>query len=294
MIDTDSAIKTKRIRWWPTLTRQRLLLWGIVFGLLCAWLGKPFGGAIHQRYNVAKIRSLGGEVGFDDVYDNDLEVGFRGLGQRVVWLFFGEDGCAPVNTILLTSDRPFSDDDFAVITEFPEVEWLCLQGPHITDGIIPHVIELSGVGSLALVSTSLTPDGVAQLSDAELECLIVSGQVVTDDMLKSIGTLQNIPQVGFQKTKLSSAGFEQLAEVSHLRQLAVLDSLMTEGELNLSSVENHRLETLALLSVVITVDGSLHRLDFMDDTFTTTPIDPSMERHYRLDFETAQLPGHSG
>jgi len=261
MAEANSGETTNLKQRWLSSNPRRLFLWAVLVSFFCAWIGKPLVRVLHQRYIVARIQSMGGDVD----YEYDFENGSQSLGKKVVWLFFGNDTFAHVTDVYIHVDRPFNEGDLAQLTDWPKLRCLILRGRHITDDSMRWVAQLPRLEQIGLVSTSVTADGLAQLSAVDgLETLMFHGQTVTDDMLQSIGTLR-ISSLGFMETQFTSAGFEQLARLSPVRRLAILDSTMNEGLPNLNSL--HSLDRFFLLNVSVMVDGTSHRLhlDYTED-----------------------------
>ena len=263
MTDSSSTKTRRRIRWWSAVTRRRLICGTIVLGCLTAWIGKPLTRVIHQRYVVAQIQSLGGDVGYNYDFDDEKQT----LNEKVVWLFFGDQTFAKIDSALLTSDRPMTDDDYALLTSLPNIEHLYLQGHHITDDVMKYAAKLPHLETLGIVTTNVTPNGMAELSIAtELDTLMFGMDDVSDDMLDSIAKLTGVSSIGFKDTKLTTNGFERLTTFPHLRQLAVMDSSMTSGVPDLSIENRQHIERLFLFNVTITVDGKSERLNFDYDS----------------------------
>jgi Leucine-rich repeat (LRR) protein len=135
-----------------------------------------------------------------------------------------EDAEGRVIGLDMASGRSWANDaQMMEILVFPNLESLTLEGPSITDALVPHLAEQKHLKSLALRNTLIGDRGIAQLSGLE-NLKIIDLRVapmVTDAAMQTLAEMPSLRAVRVLGGNVTDAGVETLLQMPHLVELDV-------------------------------------------------------------------------
>jgi hypothetical protein len=155
-----------------------------------------------QREAVAAIERAGGYVRFDWQYDDGV------LGkQEPGWLrrhlgpgFFEEVTFAYVS-------NKADDALMRQVGRLHQLQWLDIEGNHVTDEGVKFLARLSGLRHLRLRSNRITDIGLLTVSGlSKLERLSLDDAAVTDTGLLHLARLKRCQVINVWRTKVTPAG----------------------------------------------------------------------------------------
>ena len=134
-----------------------------------------------------------------------------------------EDGDGNVIGIDTAANRSWAKDvHMEVILAFPKLASLTLDGPDITDELVPRIAEQTPLTSLALLNTMISDKGIAQfttLKSLKVIDLRLSSQV-SDASMHTLARLSKLRAVRLSGvTKLTDAGIGTLLALPQLTEL---------------------------------------------------------------------------
>lgn len=256
-----SRDETKRRRRWLRVSLRTFLLLTVVLSIFLAWIGNILIRVRHQRNIVTKIQSVGGNAYYgyqsgDGDYVDDTRTP---PGPKIVRMMIGDDAFAYVEFVSFFSLRPevqVTDDDLALLTEFPRLKDVSLWAA-LTDDGMTHIANLPKLRSLSLHGTNVTADGLARLRSAN-DFVVLNLDYANPEMLVALRTLPNLQQLGVARSSITSADLAHMANLSKLRQLEILEcpAVGDDGMQHLANLTN--LESLVLLRTSVSDDGLRH------------------------------------
>lgn len=157
-----------------------------------------------QRDAVTQVQSLGGGVYYDyQLAGKDIHAS-PPPGPKILHRLIGDDIFAHVETVILKGDDHYTDADLAVLTEFPRLKEVVLEGPDITDEGMTHVAGIPQLRTLSLKQTSVTSDGLARLSStSDLVALKLQGTTVKDETLDGLDQIPHLRSLHLFFTRLT-------------------------------------------------------------------------------------------
>lgn len=157
----------------------------LVFVLVCAisfnWLSITMHEARKQREAVVAIEKLGGHVGYDYEYDHwkahEGEIGFQEQPEPPgpLWLreLAGDDFVDSVVSAWLGRyampssegliDRPITDSDVEILSEFSNLREVSFEFQPITDSSLRRLAAFRHIRSIGLYGTQITDNGLVLL-----------------------------------------------------------------------------------------------------------------------------------
>ena len=200
MNDSDSPIP--KHRWYQFNLRTLLVLVTVI----CVALGlsaKEWHRALRKNQAVEEVQRHGGHVRLADPP--------KATGVISGWLhlFLGDEFFAEVSNVSL---GPQSEQDLDLLRPFPELRWLRLWGPAVTDSALERTAGLTQLNEL-------------QLDDA----------VVGERGLESLTHLCNLRFLSFENCLLSDGakerGLQQLTELPNLQSLSFINCGLSDDSL---------------------------------------------------------------
>lgn len=182
----DGAVPKPRFHW-HQFSLRTLLLAVVVAGAASSWYAQRKHRLDRWRTVAEKLPRLGA-----------LYVDPSGPGT---FLSFDSSGPMP------------SDDDLALLDEFPRLKFLSLMAAPITDGGLAHVAPHKTLISLGLSRTRITDAGMVHLEGLNnLETLYLSFTPLTDASVESLAKLKRLNKLDVKGTKISPEGIRRLRE----------------------------------------------------------------------------------
>ncbi len=147
-----------------------------------------------------------------------------------------------------------TDEALAKVAAITGLRVLNLNGTNITDKGVAHIAGLKSLTALTLVRTRVTPaafQSIGQLTS--LQSISIGGLSLSDGVLPVLPSLQsfyaydsatadalaeslarqpNLSTLQLRKTRITNAGLKQLAAVPKLRQLHLVDGILTDTGFN--------------------------------------------------------------
>src|SRR5260370_13521168 len=180
---------------------------------------------IQSETSVATVKRMGGKIVIDQA-----------------------DPRQPVIAVDLSMAR-VSDRDLAVLSAFPELRILDLEGGHFSDGGMKQIAALTSLKELSLARTAITEDGLKALRGlVQLRKLDLTATPITAKGVAVLAGLHNLEELVLDRTgianQLDSLGplkglkTLSLAELQRpIRDAKTLVSLSSLEELDLSRLE---------------------------------------------------------
>lgn len=180
--------------------------------------------AERQRRSVAAIKTLGGQIAYED--DDER----TGRPSDPSWLrrTIGDDYFSSVVMVNLM-DRHVTDAGLAPLKGLTGLQRLNLNRTPIGDAEIEVLKGLKGLRVLYLEGTGVTDAGLESLSSlTELRWLSLSNTKVYDARFKGMAALQRL---NLNHTRISDAAIPNLKTLSGLRMLSLHDTQVTDAGL---------------------------------------------------------------
>ena len=135
-----------------------------------------------------------------------------------------EDAQGNVIAIDMAAGRSWADDyQMEQILVFPKLESLVVEGPGITNQLIPRIVEQQKLTSLTLKNTLVDDEGIAQLVDLKSLKIVELrvAPVVTDRAMESLVKLPKLRAVRLVGGNITDRGVTTLLRAPQLRELDV-------------------------------------------------------------------------
>lgn len=120
------------------------------------------------------------------------------------------------------------DDDLAVIAANLPCELLHLYQPQLTDAGMDEFARMPRLKELWIPGVTVSPQGLAKLSNAaELRTLVIKGPQVDDRYVSMIDQLRSVRTLQLVQTSLTPDGLKHVARMPGLRHLFISGSRLT-------------------------------------------------------------------
>jgi hypothetical protein len=189
-------------RRWLQFSLRAIVVFTVLVSIGLACLGNILVRVRRQRAAIARVEALGGQA----VYDYQASrVSKSPPGPEFVRTLVGEDAYANVESIRFSYRKKFTDDDLAVLAEFPKLkkldlsfadvddkglarigtlrtlEFLYLRGINISDSSIVFLINLDELRLLNIEQTDVTDHGLEHLKSLNQLNRVIVGPTITKD-----------------------------------------------------------------------------------------------------------------
>jgi hypothetical protein len=236
--ETETPAAKTPLRWYQY--RLRTLL--IAMTLLAAWMAYVSHHARQQKLAVEKIRALGGTVQYD--YQKDkIQLGGeeysrydpQAMPPGPEWLrnFIGNDYFQNVVYVSL-SKTSVTDDELAILENFPGLEGLSISQTKITSFGLVHLEGLKNLESLSLENTLIDDNGLAHIKDlANLRILILNDTKITDAGTINLQRLTNLEEcLWLESTQITDGSLKYFKNFKKLKWLNMTHTRVTEKAAN--------------------------------------------------------------
>ena len=135
-----------------------------------------------------------------------------------------EDAAGNVTGLDMAAGRSWVDDaQMRQILVFEKLQSLTLEGPSITDDLVPRIAELGNLTSLALRNTLISDTGIAQLTGLRAMRVIDLrvAPMVTDAAMQSLAQMSELRAVRLMGGNVTDAGVATLLALPRLTELDV-------------------------------------------------------------------------
>lgn len=245
-------------RRWLQFSLRSLLIITAILSVLLGWLGSILFRVRQQRDIVSRIESIGGKVYYDYQVAGEHIKAKPPPGPKLIRLVLGDDAFARVEVVHLLEAKT-KDEHLVWLTKLPELNYIILNGPDITDEGMKYVAEIAKLRGLGLFDTNVTAHGLACLNSAEhFVSLSLDGSMVNDDMLEPLNALPHLQFLQLVRTNVTSAGLVHLSKLTQLRELDILEGRQIGGDglQHLKDLSN--LERLQVFYTSVSDDGLRH------------------------------------
>jgi hypothetical protein len=234
-----------------------------VITILCVVFGWRINRARLQREAAQMVRAAHGFVVYDYELRSDLEpLDDRAKPWEPAWLqsLVGIDFFHDVTGVRMC--LPASDVDIAPsLKRLPRLRSLWLRGVHFDDATLRTVGRLKRLEYFVVATTTITDDGVAELSDLpRLRHVDIRLAQLGDRSLQSLARLPSLEHLEINGTRLTDGGLAALAGNQRLKHLWInashqdeLNSIGDAGALHLAKMP--QLEVIGLQSTRVTPAG---------------------------------------
>lgn len=135
-----------------------------------------------------------------------------------------EDAAGNVTSIDMAAGRSWADDaQMQQILVFEKLNALTLEGPNITDALVPRIAEHANLTTLALRNTFIGDEGIAQLTGlGALKTIeLRAAPMVSDAAMQSLATMPGLRAVRLVGGNVTDAGVAALLALPRLSELDV-------------------------------------------------------------------------
>lgn len=210
----------------------RFSLRTLLFGLLlcCLLLGWLASKHLRERRVFTELSDLGISVSYDYSPESHwyssptIQSLFRGtiLGEGTLW------GVQDVS--FYPAKATWSSEHLEMLSEFPELEMLCLSETKITDAGLAHLPPLRNLRVLMLDNTDISDAALELLRQfPRLEYLYLSNTKITDEGLEHLDSLSNLHLLDLDGTRITDAGLEHLHQLKKLEGVSLSDTLVSKA-----------------------------------------------------------------
>ena len=166
------------------------------------------------------------------------------LGAKI-----GENADGEITLLDMAKNRTWaSDSQMEEILILPKLETLVLEGPSITDMILPRIAETPSLVSLTMKNTLVSDEGIAQLTALKNLKVVDLRQspMMTDAAMESLAKIPSLKAVRLIDTQITDAGIAALLSLPQLSELDLryCQNLTADGLKKLG--ETKSLQTLML------------------------------------------------
>ncbi len=171
------------------------------------------------------------------------------------------------------------DESMALLPNFPNMNYLAVAVPSVTDTGLAHVAKLTKLDTLVLLGTGISDAGLAHLGSLEkLERLYVEDSPITDEGLNHLAARKSLKVLSLRRTQVTSGGLKSLAQLENLEVLFLDGTAVTDAGLeHLQPLAN--LQTLHLNDTQVSGPGlkqlaGLAKLENLN--LTAAPLDKEL------------------
>lgn len=227
-----------RKTWLKRVLIVGLLLTFFLIGRGAGWITRRLDEAKRQREGAARIRQLGGHAYYEYQYqfdgseesliDVDQAPGAAWLNRllgpdfshRIFYVSFAQYRATESDTMLPIDILDVTDAEVSVLTEFPSLRWVALNGTRITDAALPRLERRSGMERLWLNDTEVTDAGMKHVMGMpDLTYLFLGGTRVSDAGLAHLGGLTSLERLDLSRLNVTDAGMRHLEGLVGLERL---------------------------------------------------------------------------
>ena len=289
MSDNDDAGQSMGKKRKPRLWTVSLRAFFVLVTLFAIWLGFSVSRANKQRKAVAALSKFDATVHYEhqlDLATMHVDHEAEPIGPKWLRGLVGEDLFSSVNSIFIASrsDRPVTDD--SVKTLMPHLQALprlkkldLFNADGLTDVSLAELSRLENLEHLWGDSSSITADGVSQLTSLNHLKRLTLGNSLDDKGLEHLQRLPKLEELGcIGRSQVTDDGLAFLKNYPALRNLSLQDnSLITDA--GVRHIRNaSQLDTLMLCGQNFTDDSLKHLAGhpnleklLVDDTRITDP-----------------------
>ncbi len=283
-----------------------MLVLALVLSLPLGWLGTRLQKARRQQEAIKKIEALGAVCYYDweSLHDDWERIPRLSLGpapkpSEPKWItdVLGGDFFWTITDIdwsPVASNPSDAEKNLLLLKEFPELEWLWLDGGEITGEWIAYLGTVSTLRYLIVPKADIGDADLVHLSRlTNLEELVLTGcSRVTNDGLVHLSSLKKMTLLSLSGTGVEDAGMEHIQELDALRWLVLTGSNISDE--GLAYLKNCR--SLEILGIDFTgvTDAGLAHLAGMEslaelDLSCTDVTDEGLKHLYGLKLDRLAL-----
>ncbi len=175
---------------------------------------------------------------FEDLSLTDQERAIRKLesfGERIF-----RRGDASITLLRIKNGKSASQLRF-----FPTLTSVILDGPMITDDVIPHLLEIPALSYLTMKHTSITDDGMSQLAKCRsIRTLTFHDREISEALVDAIYEFPGLQMLSLQ-TRMDEKDLRLLTKLPKLTSLSLSDLIVSQQGIE-SLNQLQRVNTLSL------------------------------------------------
>ena len=216
-------------RCWFRYSLRSFLIAVVVASLPLGWLAKTINRVRQQRAAIETIVASGAQYRFDYQVSAGSRPSAQPPGPWILRRFIGDDAFAYVTYVVwMDSSKAPTDGDIAALAQLPNLEWVTLFGPRVSDVSVRRLSALPNLQTLVLDGTSISNVGLASLAACpNLRNLNLAG--VTDDVLRGLKHLSQVTAVGISHSPVTDAGMCPLRGLKGLEELTIVRTPSIKG-----------------------------------------------------------------
>ena len=119
------------------------------------------------------------------------------------------------------------------LRQFPELQWLNLDGSPLVDVDLAELAELKNLECVVFANTRISGTGLGHLSRlSKLKSLDISHTDVDDDSLEHVASMTSLESLRIDGTRISNTGLRHLAHLPLLHELSCSGTQVTDAGLD--------------------------------------------------------------
>jgi hypothetical protein len=119
------------------------------------------------------------------------------------------------------------------LRQFPELQWLNLDGSPLVDDDLAELAELKNLECVVFANTRISGTGLAYLSRLpKLKSLDISHTDVDDAALEQVSKMTSLESLRIDGAHISNAGLQHLAQLPRLHELSCSSTQVTDAGLD--------------------------------------------------------------